>query len=88
MAYPTRTLANALINASWRNGPVESIHTGPWGTFPLLQRRVTVREEQPLMRTTASRLAQGLLAFLHTMQARHGPGQNGSCPMLLPARSW
>lgn len=62
-AHPTRTLANALINACWRNGPVEDIHVGCMGTFPLLQRRVTVREEQALMRTTASRLAQGLYGF-------------------------
>jgi hypothetical protein len=63
MAYPTRTLANALINASWRNGPAERVHAGLWGTFPLLERRVTVAEERTLMRTTASRLAQGLYGF-------------------------
>lgn len=63
MAYPTRTLANALINASWRNGPVETIHAGLWGTFPLLQCRITLAEERTLMRTTASRLAQGLYGF-------------------------
>ena len=59
-AHPTRTLANGLINACWRNGPVEDIHAGMWGTYPLLQRRATVREEQTLMRATAERLAQGL----------------------------
>lgn len=63
MARPTRTLANALINASWRNGPVEDIHAGLWGDYPLLQRRVTPKEEQTLMRTTASRLAQGLFGI-------------------------
>jgi hypothetical protein len=63
MAYPTRTLANALINASWRKGPAETVHAGLWGTFPLLERRVTVAEERTLMRTTASRLAQGLYGF-------------------------
>lgn len=59
-AHPTRMLANGLMNASWRNGPVEDIHAGQLGTYPLLQRRVTRREEQTLMRTTAERLAQGL----------------------------
>jgi hypothetical protein len=63
LAHPTRTLANAMINACWRNGPVEDIHAGLWGTYPLLKRRVTVREEQSLIRTTASRLAQGLLGL-------------------------
>ncbi len=63
MAHPTRTLANALVNGAWRNGPVENIHAGSWGLYPLLQRRVTLREEQALMRTTASRLAQGLYGF-------------------------
>lgn len=63
IAHPTRTLANALISGAWRNGPVESIHAGSWGTYPLLKRRVTPREEQTLMRVTASRLAQRLLGF-------------------------
>lgn len=62
-AHPTRTLANGLINACWRNGPVEDIHAGTCGTYPLLQRRATMREEQTLMRTTAERLAQGLYGF-------------------------
>jgi hypothetical protein len=34
-----------------------------WGAFPLSQRRVTTREEQSLMRTTAERLANGLSVF-------------------------
>jgi hypothetical protein len=26
MRYPSRVLANALLNTAWRNGPVENIH--------------------------------------------------------------
>ena len=63
VAHPSRTLANALINACWRNGPVEGVHAGCWGTYPLRRCRVTLKEEQFLMRTTASRLAHGLSGF-------------------------
>lgn len=66
VAHPTRTLANALIEACWRNGPVEDVHAGVWGSYPLTQRRVAVREEQALIRTTAERLANGLYGFAWT----------------------
>jgi len=61
-AHPTRVLANAMINACWRNGPVEDIHAGQPSTYPLTQRRITPSEERTLVRTTAGRLAQGILA--------------------------
>ena len=60
-AHPTRVLANAIINACWRNGPVEDIHAGQPSTYPLTQRRITPSEERTLVRTTAGRLAQGIL---------------------------
>jgi hypothetical protein len=62
-AHPTRVLANALINACWRNGPVEDIHCGQTSTYPLTQRRITPSEERTMIRTTASRLAQGIYGF-------------------------
>jgi len=62
-AHPTRALANALINASWRNGPVEDIHAGRLSTYPLTQRRITPSEGRTLTRTTAGRLAQGIYGF-------------------------
>jgi len=62
-AHPTRGLANALINACWRNGPVEDIHAGQSSSYPLTQRRITPSEERTLIRTTANRLAQGILAI-------------------------
>jgi len=61
--HPTRVLSNALINACWRNGPVEDIHRGQASTYPLTQRRITPSEERMLMRTTAGRLAQGIYGF-------------------------
>ena len=62
-ARPTRVLSNALINASWRNGPVEDIHAGRLSTYPLTQRRITPSEGRTLMRTAAGRLAQGIYGF-------------------------
>lgn len=61
-AHPTRVLANAMINFCWRNGPVENIHAGRSWAYPLTQRRITPSEERELVRTTAERLAQGVLA--------------------------
>ena len=63
-AHPTRILANVVINACWRNGPVEDIHAGQSSTYPLTQRRITPSEERQLIRTTAGRLAHGILAVL------------------------
>ena len=63
--HPTRVLANALINACYRNnGPIEDIHSGRPSTYPLTQCRITPSEERTLMRTTAELLAQGIFAVL------------------------
>ena len=61
-SHPTRVLANALVNACWRNGPVEDIHAGRSSACPLTQRRITPSEGRKLIRTTSGRLAHGLLA--------------------------
>jgi len=70
-AHPTRVLSNALINACWRNGPVEGIHGGQASTYPLTQRRIRPSEERTLIRTTAGRLAQGIYGF-SVSPAQHG----------------
>lgn len=57
--YPSRVLANALVNSAWRNGPVEQIHAGAFRGYPLDQRRVTPDEEHELMASASERLAQG-----------------------------
>lgn len=62
-AHPTRVLANALINACWRNGPIEDVHAGWSLTYPLTKCRITPSEERTLLRTTAGRLGQGIYGF-------------------------
>jgi hypothetical protein len=72
-AHPTRVLANALVNACWRNGPVEGIHAGQPSMYPLARRRITPSEERELIRMTAGRLAQGILVvsgFIHENSER------------------
>jgi hypothetical protein len=69
-AHPTRVLANAIINACWRNGPIEDIHAGQTSTYPLAQRRITPSEERALIRTTADRMAQGILAIFGLIHER------------------
>jgi hypothetical protein len=68
-AYPTRVLANALINHSWRNGPIESIHGGYSSLeYPLTHCRILKQEERKLVRTAASRLADGLMATFYLVR--------------------
>ena len=55
--YPYRTLANAIINLAYRNGPIEEIHAGKAGTYSLAHRRMTSRQSGKVMRFTAERLA-------------------------------
>ena len=58
--FPTRIFANALINLSWRNGPVEDIHAGEFRGYPLDQQRLTAGEERNLMAFASERLALGM----------------------------
>jgi hypothetical protein len=64
-SYPSRVLANALVNTSWRNGPIEDIHSGEYRGYPLDQRRVTPTEERVLMGFVSERLALGMAVCLH-----------------------
>ncbi|MFH1434707.1 MAG: hypothetical protein ABIJ56_03225, partial [Pseudomonadota bacterium] len=68
--FPSRILANALVNAAWRNGPVESIHAGRAQDYPLGQRRVTAAEERTLMRFAGSGLALGMTVCLRLAMER------------------
>ena len=74
-AHASRVFANALLNTSWRNGPVEDIHAGTLPAYPLDRRRVTSTEERELMAFASGRLAQGMTVCLH-FSTEH------------PARSW
>ena len=62
--YPSRLLANALVNTAWRNGPIEDIHAGGSRGYPLDQRRVTPAEERELMGFMSERLALGMTVCL------------------------
>jgi hypothetical protein len=58
--YPTRIFANALVNSSWRNGPVENIHAGRYRGYSLEHRRITVVEERELIDFASQRFALGM----------------------------
>jgi hypothetical protein len=58
--HPSRLFANALLNIAWRNGPVENVHAGKTGAYPLGQRRVTLEEERTLMQFSSERLTLGM----------------------------
>lgn len=58
--HASRLFANALINTAWRNGPIENIHAGGGGGYPMALRRVTTREERTLMRVASEGLGLGL----------------------------
>lgn len=73
--YPSRLLANALVNTAWRNGPVENVHAGSFQGYPLDQRRVTPAEERELMGFVSERLALGMTVCLQLAMER-------------PRRSW
>lgn len=61
-AHPTRVLSNALVYATWRNGPVETVHAGTWEDFPLDTCRLSARERDRLLRHTIAELAGALPA--------------------------
>ncbi|MEO6888167.1 MAG: hypothetical protein ABI324_04155 [Ktedonobacteraceae bacterium] len=61
LAYPTRILANGIINMCWRNGSsIENLHSGAYAPHPLLQRRISPQQERLLLRETGEMLAVAL----------------------------
>jgi hypothetical protein len=58
--HPSRVFANAMVNAAWRNGPVENMHVGSFQGYPITQRRVTPAEEKELMQPASDGLALGM----------------------------
>lgn len=60
--YPSRVLANALINTAWRNGPIEDIHAGHFRGYPLNQRRIKPSEERNLMNVASRHFSDGMSA--------------------------
>ena len=64
MPNPARWLANGLINAYWRNkSGIEDIHAGEWEVRPLLQRRITPRQEY----TIVQKVAEGIVPSMHAI---------------------
>ncbi|HZU67018.1 MAG TPA: hypothetical protein VFA09_07035 [Ktedonobacteraceae bacterium] len=65
LAYPTRVLANGIINMCWRNGSsVENLHAGAYAPHPLLQRRLSPQQERLLLRETGEMLTVALETVL------------------------
>lgn len=61
IAYPTRILANGIMNMCWRNGSsVENLHAGAYAPHPLLQRRLSPQQERFLLRETGEMLTVAL----------------------------
>lgn len=61
LAYPTRVLANGIINMCWRNGSsVENLHAGAYAPQPLRQRRISPQQERLLLRETGEMLTVAL----------------------------
>jgi hypothetical protein len=58
--HPSRMLANALVNAAWRNGPVENLHAGESLGYPLNKCRVTPKDVRELMGFASDRMARGM----------------------------
>lgn len=58
--HPTRVLANAIVNAAWRNGPVEDLHAGAFRGYPLDRRRMTSAEERRVLDFAGRGLAVGM----------------------------
>ena len=57
---PSRLFANALVNVTWHNEPVEDIHAGSFHGYALTQRRVTQAEEKELMQAANDGLVLGM----------------------------
>lgn len=73
---PTRVLANALINASFRNGPIEDIHAGHWVPYPLNVSRVTVAEERMILREASYRISGGLYGIFSMLEEQSSRSWN------------
>jgi hypothetical protein len=85
--HPSRLFANALVNTTWRNGPVEDIHAGDFRGYPLDHRRVTVAEEHTLMAFTVDRLTTGMAcATTWRLNDPIGRGRTRFSPMDSPGR--
>ncbi|HEY6286423.1 MAG TPA: hypothetical protein VIX20_12225 [Ktedonobacteraceae bacterium] len=71
MPNPTRWLANGLINAYWRNkSGIEDIHAGEREARPLLQRRITPRQEYTIVQKVAEGIVPSMHAIYHVLHKK------------------
>ncbi len=94
-SHPSRVFANALVKYAWyQDNPVEGIRAGSPGGYPLTRRRIGPADQERLLRVTASRMLEGVLALV-AFQKESGvawsrqvmpyhPSQGG----LIAARDW
>ena len=61
--HPYRILGNSMTLAAWRNGPVESLHSGWVSGYTLNHRRATDQQSRELMRFASDRLASVISRF-------------------------
>jgi hypothetical protein len=62
--HPTRVLANAIMNRSWRNGPVEDLHAGTRNVGPPLELcRLTLRDCRSVLRSVLGGVADAMWAL-------------------------
>ena len=71
--HPYRILANSMVLAAYRNGPVENLHRGRVLGYTLNHRRATNRQSRDLMRFTSERLASVLSRFRPWVQRSGHP---------------
>lgn len=71
--YPYRTLANSIALTAFRNGPVETLHSGRALGYALNHRRASDLQSLELMRFTSARLAAVLTSFRPWQQSADPP---------------
>ncbi|HEY1351944.1 MAG TPA: hypothetical protein VGF67_20175 [Ktedonobacteraceae bacterium] len=89
----TRALANGLIDAFWRNGSgIEDIHAGIWAARPLQQRRITLLQEDALVRQVAEGIVPGMHALYNVARKKSDESWEDRALALAlkfsPPRSW
>lgn len=90
---PTRGLANGLIHTYWRNeSGIEDIHAGTWAARPLLQRRITLAQEDALVRRVAEGIVPGMHAVYSVVRKESSDSWEEQARALAlhfsPPRSW
>lgn len=67
-----RTLANGVINETYRYGPIENIHAGSYLPDSSVPSRISPRAEQEVVTTTAQRLLPTVHALYRIITKKTG----------------